>query len=166
MRGARMGDVARVGEERLIAEIIRLEGDQATLQVYEDTVGLRVGEPAVSTGEPLMAELGPGLLAGIFDGLGRSLPGIQQQAGHFIPKGAIVPTLRRDTRWEFAPAVKEGEKVAPGDVLGTVAETAHLTHKILVPPGVQGIVAEIGQGVFTVEETVAQIATKSGRDPA
>jgi len=165
MRGARVGDVARVGEERLIAEIIRLEGDQATLQVYEDTVGLRVGEPAISTGEPLMAELGPGLLAGIFDGLGRSLPEIQRQAGHFIPKGAIVPTLRRDTRWEFAPAVKEGEKAAPGDVLGTVAETAHLTHKILVPPEVQGIVAEIRQGVFTVEETVARIATKGGRDP-
>ncbi len=165
MRGARIGDVALVGEARLIAEIIRLDGDQVTLQVYEDTIGLRVGEPVVSTGEPLMAELGPGLLAGIFDGLGRSLPDLQQQAGHFIPKGAAAPTLRRDRRWEFSPAVNAGEQVEPGDVLGTVPETSHLTHRVLVPPGIQGTVVEIRPGIFTVEEIVARIATKSRRDP-
>ena len=165
MRGARIGDVAGVGEACLFAEIIRLDGDQVTLQVYEDTVGLRVGEPVVSTGEPLMAELGPGLLAGIFDGLGRSLPDIQQQAGHFIPKGAMVPTLRRDRLWEFSPAVNEGEEVEPGDVVGTVPETSHLTHRVLVPPGVQGTVVEIHQGTFTVEEIVARIVTKSSPDP-
>jgi len=165
MRGARIGDVAGVGEARLFAEIIRLDGDQVTLQVYEDTVGLRVGEPVVSTGEPLMAELGPGLLAGIFDGLGRSLPDIQQQAGQFIPKGAMVPTLRRDRLWEFSPAVNEGEEVEPGDVVGTVPETSHLTHRVLVPPGVQGRVVEIHQGTFTVEEIVARIVTKSSPDP-
>ena len=165
MRGARIGDVALVGEARLNAEIIRLEGDQVTLQVYEDTVGLRVGEPVESTGEPLMAELGPGLLAGIFDGLGRSLPELQRQAGHFIPKGATASSLRRDRRWEFTPAVNAGEQVEPGDVLGTVPETAHLTHRVLVPPGIQGTVGEIRPGIFTVEEIVARIATKGRRDP-
>ena len=165
MRGVRVGDVAVVGEARLIAEIIRLDGDQATLQVYEDSVGLRVGEPVVSTGEPLMAELGPGLLAGIFDGLGRSLPQIQKQAGSYIPKGAMVPTLRRDTGWDFAPAMKEGEEVEPGDILGSVPETSYLTHKILVPPGVQGTVVEIRQGTFSVEEIIARIGSKGSRNP-
>ena len=165
MRGARIGDVALVGEARLIAEIIRLDSDQVTLQVYEDTIGLRLGEPVVSTGEPLMAELGPGLLAGIFDGLGRSLPDIQQQAGHFIPKGAMVPMLRRDRSWEFSPTVKAGEAVEPGDMLGTVPETSHLMHRILIPPGVQGKVVEIRQGNFTVEEIIARIVTPAGREP-
>ncbi|MBI2358128.1 MAG: V-type ATP synthase subunit A [Deltaproteobacteria bacterium] len=165
MRGARIGDVALVGEARLIAEIIRLEGDRATLQVYEDTIGLRFGEPVVSTAEPLMAELGPGLLAGIFDGLQRPLPEIQKQAGPFIPKGAALPALPRAMRWRFSPAVKEGERVEPGDVLGTVPETPRLTHKILVPPGVGGRVAEIRQGEFTVEETVARIERTEDLQP-
>ncbi len=165
MSGARIGDVAMVGEARLIAEIIRLDGDQATLQVYEDTVGLKVGELAITTGEPLMAELGPGLLSGIFDGLGRSLPGIQQQAGCYIPKGATEATLRRNMRWEFSPLVQAGEHVACGDVLGTVPETSKLGHKILVPPGVEGTVLEIRQGRFTVEETIARIMPNSRGDP-
>ncbi|MDH3446079.1 MAG: V-type ATP synthase subunit A, partial [Deltaproteobacteria bacterium] len=107
---------------------------------------------------------GPGLLAGIFDGLGRSLPGILQRAGFYIPKGATEATLRRDLRWEFSPLVKDGEDVAAGDVLGTVPETSHLAHKILVPLGVEGNVVEIRQGNFTVEETVARIMPKSGGD--
>ncbi|MBI2091147.1 MAG: V-type ATP synthase subunit A [Deltaproteobacteria bacterium] len=165
MRGARIGDVALVGEARLIAEIIRLERGQATLQVYEDTIGLRVGEPVVSTGEPLTAELGPGLLAGIFDGLERPLPEIQKQAGHFILKGAAVPALPRAARWPFAAAVKEGESVEPGDVLGTVPETPRLTHKILVPPGVGGHIAEIREGQLSVEESVALIEARGNRGP-
>jgi len=165
MRGARMGDVALVGGAGLIGEIIRLDGDEVTLQVYEDTVGLCVGESVVSTGNPLMAELGPGLLAGIFDGLGRSLPGIQRQAGAMIPKGALAATLARDTRWEFSPKVREGDEVEPGDVLGTVPETASLMHQILVPPGIQGRLVEIRQGNFTVEEVVARILKKANTEP-
>ncbi|HWP57650.1 MAG TPA: V-type ATP synthase subunit A [Candidatus Acidoferrales bacterium] len=165
LRGARIADVALVGAARLIGEIIRLDRDQVTLQVYEDTIGLRVGDPVISTGEPLMAELGPGLLAGIFDGLGRSLPDLHRQAGDFIPKGALVPTLRRDIRWKFSPAVKAGEEVEPGDVLGTVPETPGLAHQILVPPGVQGTVVEIRQGNFSVEEVVAWIATRTAGEP-
>ena len=157
LRGARVGDVARVGEAGLIAEIIRLEGDQATLQVYEDTVGLRVGEAAVSSGEPLMAELGPGLLGSIFDGLQRPLPEIQKQTGPFIHKGATAPALSRARRWPFTPAVREGDRVGPGDILGTVPETPRLTHKILVPPGVRGHVAEIRRGEFTVEDAAALV---------
>lgn len=165
MRGARIGDVALVGEARLIAEVIRLERDWAILQVYEDTIGLRVGEPVLSTGEPLMAELGPGLLAGIFDGLERPLPEIQRQAGHFILKGAAAPALPRAARWPFTPAVKEGESVEPGDVLGTVPETPRLAHKILVPAGVRGHVAEIREGPFTIEESVALIEAKGNQRP-
>jgi len=166
LRGARIGDLALAGESRLIAEIIRLDGERATLQVYEDTVGLRVGEPVVSTGEPLMAELGPGLLAGIFDGLQRPLPQIQKLSGHSIFKGTGVPALPRDLRWTFNPTVEEGERVEPGDMLGTVQETTRLTHRILVPPGVLGRVAEIRQGSFTVEDTVALVEGNGSSLPA
>jgi V/A-type H+/Na+-transporting ATPase subunit A len=165
MRGARVGDVALVGEARLIAEIIRLERDRATLQVYEDTIGLRVGEPVISTGEPLMAELGPGLLSGIFDGLERPLPEIQRQGGDFIVKGASAAALSRTDRWRFTPAVREGETVEAGDMLGTVPETARLTHRILVPPGVSGHVVKILSGEFTVVDTVALIEAEGKPEP-
>lgn len=157
MRGARMGDVVSVGEAGLIGEIIRLEGETAVIQVYEETPGLRAGEPVVSSGRPLEVELGPGLLGSIFDGLQRPLPALQQLTGDFIHKGAAVPALPRERRWPFTPAVKTGGRVEPGDILGTVPETMHLVHRILVPPGVRGRVAEIRQGDFTVEETVALI---------
>ncbi len=157
MRGGRMGDVVWVGEDGLIGEIIRLDGETAIIQVYEETLGLRVGEPAISRGAPLEAELGPGLLAAIFDGLQRPLPAIQQQAGDFIGRGVMPPALPRDRHWPFTPVVKAGDPVEPGDVLGTVPETLHLLHKILVPLHVRGRVTEIRQGDFTVEEVVALI---------
>ncbi|HXH14014.1 MAG TPA: V-type ATP synthase subunit A [Alphaproteobacteria bacterium] len=166
MRGARMYDVVWVGETGLVGEIIRLEGDAATIQVYEDTTGLRVGEPVVSSGAPLQAELGPGLLAAIFDGLQRPLPALWEQAGDFIQKGVTAPALPRHRRWPFTPVVKAGDLVQAGDLLGTVSETAHLVHKILVPAGVRGHVREIRQGEFTVEETVARIERLDrGGDP-
>lgn len=157
MHRARMYDVVWVGEAGLVGEIIRLEGDAATIQVYEDTTGLRVGEPVVSSGAPLQAELGPGLLASIFDGLQRPLPALLEQSGDFIQKGVTAPALPRQRRWLFTPVVEVGDLLQAGDLLGSVSETAHLVHKVLVPPGVCGHVREIRQGEFGVEETVARI---------
>jgi V/A-type H+-transporting ATPase subunit A len=165
MRGACMYDVVWVGEARLIGEIIRLEEDTATIQVYEETTGLRVGEPVVSSGAPLQAELGPGLLASIFDGLQRPLPAILEETGDMIPQGVSVPALPRGQAWPFTPLVKVGELVEPGDVLGHVYETAHLVHRILVPPDVRGRVLEIRQGEFTLEEPIAHIETEGREEP-
>jgi len=157
-----MYDVVRVGRLGLIGEIIRLEGDTATIQVYEDTAGLQAGEPVVSTGAPLEAELGPGLLGSIFDGLLRPLPQLWTDQGDFIARGLTVSTLPRDRRWHFTPTVQMGEAVGPGDILGIVAETPHLAHRVLVPPGLQGVVAEVRVGEFTVEDVVAVIEEEHG----
>lgn len=165
MRGARLSDVVWVGEARLIGEIIRLEGDTATIQVYEDTAGLRVGEPVVSSGAPLQAELGPGLLGSIFDGLQRPLSALQAHAGPFIPRGVAAQALPRQRRWPFVPAVDAGDRVEPGDVLGTVPETPHLVHRILVPPGVRGRVREIRQGEYSIEDTVARLDVDGRPEP-
>lgn len=128
----RMYDVVQVGELNLIGEVIRLEGPDITIQVYEDTTGIRVGEPVSSTQAPLIAELGPGLLGGIFDGLERPLPDIMERTGAFIERGVTVPALPRDRRWPFAPQVSVGQTVRTGDVLGTVPETPALEHRVLV----------------------------------
>jgi V/A-type H+-transporting ATPase subunit A len=158
MRGSRMYDVVRVGNEGLVGEVIRLEGDLAVIQVYEDTSGLRVGEPVASTGEPLVVELGPGLLASIFDGIQRPLPKVWEKTGPFIERGVVVLALPRDKKWEFKPTVKKGDMVKDGDIIGTVQETQSILHKIMVPPGSEGEVVEIKEGEFTVEDVVCRLS--------
>jgi V/A-type H+-transporting ATPase subunit A len=158
MRGSRMYDVVRVGNEGLVGEVIRLEGDLAVIQVYEDTSGLRVGEPVASTGEPLVVELGPGLLASIFDGIQRPLPKVWEKTGPFIERGVVVLALPRDKKWEFKPTVKKGDMVKNGDIIGTVQETQSILHKIMVPPGSEGEVVEIKEGEFTVEDVVCRLS--------
>jgi V/A-type H+-transporting ATPase subunit A len=143
-----------VGNLKLLGEMIRLEEDRATLQVYEDTAGLSLGEEVVDLGEPLMAELGPGLLTSIFDGVQRPLEVLRREQGDFIARGLSLPALSRTTRWDFHPVAKAGQKVGPGDVLGTVRETERITHSIMVPPGRSGTIREIRSGKFTVEEAV------------
>ena len=161
MRGSRMYDVVKVGAEELNAEIIRLEGDRAVIQVYEDTSGLKVGEKVVLTGTPLSVELGPGLLSSIYDGIQRPLPLLAQQSGAYISRGISVAGIDRSRRWEFVPSVKKGDKVAGGDILGTVQEF-HLAHRILVPPRVAGTVREVSEGRFTVEEPVCTLEDGRG----
>jgi len=157
MTGARMYDIVRVGKEGLLGEIIRLDGDTAFVQVYEDTSGLYVGEPVESTTNPLTVELGPGLLFGVFDGILRPLEAVKAQKGDFIARGATVPALSREKRWAFQPAVKAGDTVGPGDVIGWVQEF-NFKHQILVPPMVAGgEIAEIKAGEFTVTDTVARL---------
>ena len=157
MKDADMFDVVRVSEERLIGEIIEIHGDLASIQVYEETSGLGPGGEVVSTGMPLSAELGPGLIGSIFDGIQRPLDDIMKVSGNNLARGVEVPALKRDKRWEFVPCVKKGDKVLGGDVIGTVAETAVVTQKILVPPSVSGVVEEIREGSFTVTDVVCVV---------
>ena len=157
---AKMNEMVRVGEEGLIGEVIRIEGKKAYIQVYEDTTGLRPGDPVEGTGEPLCAELGPGLLTNIFDGLQRPLKTISELCGIFIKRGVKEPALDRKKEWEFVPLVKPGEEVHEGQRIGYVQETEAIKHYILVPPGVNGKVEEIYEGKFTVLDTVAKIDGK------
>ncbi|HEY4686761.1 MAG TPA: V-type ATP synthase subunit A [Candidatus Subteraquimicrobiales bacterium] len=160
MRGSRMYDVVRVGDLGLIGEVIRLEEDKAVIQVYEDTSGLKVGEDVISTEESLKVELGPGLLTSIFDGVLRPLPVLAEDVGDFIVRGAMPPALSRQKKWKFTPQVKKGDEVGPGFVIGIVQETQKIEHKIMVPVGVEGKIADIKEGEFTVEETVAVLENK------
>lgn len=162
MRDANMFDVVRVSQQRLIGEIIEMHGDEASIQVYEETSGLGPGEPVESAGMPLSVELGPGLIASIYDGIQRPLDDIRKVSGASLKRGVEVPSLKRDIRWEFVPAAKPGDEVEPGDVLGTVQETIVVEQKIMVPYGVSGRVKSIQAGSFTVEETVAVIETADG----
>lgn len=141
-----MFDVVRVSEQRLIGEIIEMRGDRASIQVYEETSGLRTGEAVVSTGEPLSVELGPGLIGGIFDGIQRPLEEIMKIAGNNLTRGIEVPALSREKEWKFTPCVNVGDTVVGGDVLGTVQETEVVLHKIMVPPTMKGVVREISEG--------------------
>jgi V/A-type H+-transporting ATPase subunit A len=155
MVGARMYDIVRVGKENLVGEIIRLDGDTAFVQVYEDTGGLTVGEPVVSTGMPLSVELGPGMLNGIFDGIQRPLDKIQEASGTYIERGIVVNSLSRDAKWQFTPTVNAGDTVKAGQVVGTVPEFSFV-HKILVPPGKGGVIKSIAAaGEYTVDQVVA-----------
>lgn len=156
--GARMYDLVRVGQEGLLGEIIRLDGETAFIQVYEDTSGLQIGEPVSSTGTPLAVELGPGLLTGIFDGIQRPLQAIREQKGDFIARGAVTDAVDRAKLWAFAPTVARGATVGPGDVIGTVQEFG-FEHRILVPPDVKGgEVTEIRSGEVAVTDVVARLA--------
>ena len=162
MRDANMFDVVRVSNQRLIGEIIEMHGDEASVQVYEETSGLGPGEPVESTNVPMSVELGPGLISSIYDGIQRPLDDMMKMSGNNLKRGVEVPSLKRDLKWDFVPVAKAGDEVEPGDVLGTVEETASVTQKIMVPYGVTGTVKEIKAGSFTVEEIVAVIATKDG----
>ena len=155
----RMYDVVQVGNEKLMGEVIKIVGDRTIIQVYENTDGVKPGEPVVNTGRPLAVELGPGLLHSVYDGIQRPLKVLNEQMGDFIFRGVTAPGLDRTAKWDFEPVVKEGETVAPGQVLGTVMEGTML-HKIMVPPNVSGKVEKINKGSFTVEETVAVIDGK------
>ncbi|HWQ66216.1 MAG TPA: V-type ATP synthase subunit A [Methanospirillum sp.] len=160
MQGSKMYDVVKIGNAELSGEIIRLEGDNPVIQVYEDTTGLTIGEPVMNTGLPLSVELGPGLLSSIFDGVQRPLPVLAEKSGDFISRGISVPGLNRDNKWPFTPLVHSGEQVASGDIIGTVPEH-HLIHRILVPPGMSGTIREIYEGEFTVEQTVCILEDNS-----
>ena len=162
MRDANMFDVVRVSSQRLIGEIIEIHGDEASIQVYEETSGLGPGEPVESMGVPMSVELGPGLITSIYDGIQRPLDDIMKISGNNLKRGVEVASLKRDKKWEFVPAAKVGDEVEAGDVLGTVQETIVVEQKIMVPYGVKGTVKEIKAGAFTVEEVVAVIATEKG----
>ncbi|MFQ5645440.1 MAG: V-type ATP synthase subunit A [bacterium] len=158
MTGARMYDIVRLGDLGLVGEIIRLEGDTAFIQVYEDTSGLFIGEKITCTGNPLVLQLGPGLLRGVYDGILRPLSKIQEATGIFIDRGVDVPSIDLEKKWEFKPTVKVGDLVSDGVKIGTVQETDTIEHRILVPPlGISGKVVKIEAGEFTVEETVCEL---------
>jgi V/A-type H+-transporting ATPase subunit A len=151
---ASMYDVVRVGDQRLVGEVIEMRGDSASIQVYEETSGLGPGAAVVTTGAPLSVELGPGMIEQIYDGIQRPLEKIMALTGHTITRGVDVPALDREKKWTFTPTVKVGDAVIPGDVIGTVPETTALLHKIMVPAGVKGTVKEIKSGDFTVTDVV------------
>jgi len=163
MFGAQMYEVVQVGELGLIGEVVRLVGDRATIQVYEDTSMLKPGAPITRTGAPLSVWLGPGLLGNIYDGVQRPLPGIQQRSGAWIRRGERVPPLDTAKKWPFEPIVKPGRQVTAGQVLGDVQETPLVKHRIMVPPGVSGTVKSIvGKGEYTIQQTIAVLETSAG----
>ena len=163
LKEANMADVVRVGEQRLIGEILTMSGDSASIQVYEETSGLGPGAEVVTTGAPLSVELGPGLIENIYDGIQRPLEVIMEKTGsNNLPRGVEVPALDRDKKWDFTPAAKVGDMLAGGDVLGTVEETSSILHKIMVPPKLSGKLVDIKSGSFTVTETVAVLEQKDG----
>ena len=166
MRDADMFDVVRVSNERLIGEIIEMHGDEASIQVYEETSGLGPGEPVESTDVPLSVELGPGLMGSIYDGIQRPLTKIMEvTGGNLLERGVEVPSLDREKKWDFVATAKVGDTVVAGDVIGTVQETEVVTQRIMVPYGVEGTIKSIESGSFTVEDTVAVVETADGDKP-
>ncbi|MBD3369350.1 V-type ATP synthase subunit A [Candidatus Fermentibacteria bacterium] len=161
MSKARMYDVAFVSDDRLIGEIIELKEDRASIQVYEETGGLKPGDPVYGTGEPLSVELGPGLLKAIYDGIQRPLDRVRDQVGDWITRGINIPGLDHEKRWEFTPSLAEGTEVGGGEILGTVPETELIEHKVMVPPDVSGEVTwVVEKGSYTIDETVARVRTE------
>ena len=156
MRGSRMYDVVKVGDEELPGEIIRLDREEAVIQVYEDTTGLSIGEPVENTGQPLSVDLGPGLISSIYDGVQRPLPLLVEQSGSFISRGLAVPGIDLSRQWEFLATAKKGDRVSGGSILGEVKEF-HIRHPILVPPGMSGTVTAIESGAYTVTEPVCTL---------
>jgi V/A-type H+-transporting ATPase subunit A len=155
----RMYDVIQVGKEGLMGEVIKIVGDKTIIQVYEDTSGIAPGEKVVDTGQPLVAELGPGLLGSVYDGIQRPLPVLMAKMGDFIQRGVSAPGLDHTVKWPFTPVVKKGDKVVAGQIIGTVPEKS-IVHKVMVPPGISGIIDDIKSGEFTVDETVAVVSGK------
>lgn len=153
----RMYDVVLVGHEKLMGEVIRLEGDKSTIQVYEDTSGIMPGEPVENTGESLSVELGPGLLRSIYDGIQRPLPVLRDSMGDYILRGVTAPGLDHTVKWDFKATAKAGDEVNGGDILGTVQETPTIVHKILVPPKVSGKIKSIKKGKYTVDEVIGTL---------
>jgi V/A-type H+-transporting ATPase subunit A len=161
IENAQMFDVVRIGELGLLGEIIRLEGDKATIQVYEDTTGLRPGEKVVNTRKPLSIQLGPGLLTSIYDGIQRPLPILRDKSGDFISRGIFIPALDQEKKWDFVPTKKNGDSVSQGDIIGEVQETPLISHKIMIPFGITGQLSEIKEGKYTVNENVAKVKTNN-----
>jgi V/A-type H+/Na+-transporting ATPase subunit A len=157
MPGAALYEIVRVGHRRLLGEVIRVHGETATIQVFEDTTGLALEEPVEATGAPLMAELGPGLLGSVVDGTGRPLSRLAEQEGNFLSSGTVAPTLDRARRWAFVPTARPGDTVHPGDQLGTVEEREGIVHRILVPPGVSGVLAALTAGEYPVDAAIGTL---------
>jgi V/A-type H+-transporting ATPase subunit A len=165
MSKAQMYELVKVGELELIGEIIRLEGDKATIQVYEETSGIKPGEKVEGTGKPLSVELGPGLIGQIYDGVQRPLPSVASLIGPFIKRGVYAPALDRDKKWYFKPIVKKGNKIVGGDILGIIQETPLVTHKVLLHPEKHGRIIEvIPEGDYTILDTIATLETSSGKE--
>ena len=165
MRDANMFDVCRVSDRRLIGEIIEIHGDEASVQVYEETAGLAPGEPVESTGAPLSVELGPGLIGSIYDGIQRPLVEIMEQTqSNLLSRGIEVPSLNREKVWHFTPVAKAGDKVIGGDVIGTVQETHIVTQKIMIPPNTEGTIKSIQEGDFKVTDTVCVLTKEDGTE--
>ncbi|MGJ7028384.1 MULTISPECIES: ATP synthase subunit A [Methanothermobacter] len=163
MRGSQMYEMVKVGEDKLIGEIIELEGDTATIQVYEETAGIKPGETVERTGGPLSVELGPGILSSIFDGIQRPLEDIKALTGDYIERGVDVPSLPKDKKWTFKPLAQAGQMVKGGDIIGEVDETSSITHKIMIPPNVEGKLLSIApQGEYTVLDDIAEVETDKG----
>lgn len=160
---ARMYDVVRVGNEKLMGEVIQISEDKTTIQVYEDTSGIKPGEPVINTGTPLAVELGPGLLTSIYDGIQRPLPVIRKKMGDFISRGIEAAGLDHEKKWDFKALVKNGDTVKGGDIVGEVEETPGLTHKVMVPPGISGKIGGISSGRFTVIDVIAKVGNKEIR---
>jgi len=161
IEGAHMFDVVRIGEMGLMGEIIRLEGNTAQIQVYEDTTGLKPGEKVINTNRPLSLQLGPGLLTSIYDGIQRPLNVLAAESGDFISRGKIIPALDQKKKWDFIPVKKNGDQVSPGEIIAEVQETQLIKHKIMVPYNVSGELVDISEGQFTVNDKVA--AVKNGK---
>lgn len=153
----RMYDVVFIGDLKLMGEVIQLTGEKSIVQVYEDTSGIKPGEPVVATGAPLMVELGPGLLTSIYDGIQRPLPILRDKMGDFIARGIMQPGLDRKKKWKFVPTIKKGTTVTGGSILGTVQETPDITHRVLLSPQLNGVLDEITEGSFTVEDTIGSV---------
>ncbi|MBS7249847.1 MAG: V-type ATP synthase subunit A [Candidatus Freyarchaeota archaeon] len=163
LSGIQMYEVCRVGDEELIGEVNRVEGSNATIQVYEETTGLKPGEKVIATGAPLSVELGPGLIGQIFDGIQRPLHILKEQTGDFIRRGVVAEALPRNKKWKFTPAVEKNDRVTQGTILGTVPETTTVTTRILVPVGINGKITKIApEGEYTVTEPIARIETTHG----
>ena len=163
MEEANMADVVRVGEQRLIGEILTMTGGSASIQVYEETSGLGPGADVVTTGAPLSVELGPGLIENIYDGIQRPLEVIMQKVkGNNLPRGVEVPALDREKKWDFTATVKAGDKVVGGDIIGTVQETNSILHKIMIPPKMSGTIESIASGSYTVLDKIGVLVDDKG----
>jgi V/A-type H+/Na+-transporting ATPase subunit A len=162
LTGAKMYDVVRVGDLGLVGEVIRLDGNRCTVQVYEDTTGIRPGDKVENTGQALSVELGPGLLTSIYDGVQRPLEVLQKNLGDFIARGFVAPPLDEQRRWEFSATASVGSEIGPGTVLGTVQETPLILHKVMVPPGVRGTLTDLASGTYTIRDTIGSIRGPTG----